>query len=108
MVQAARSGIAYNDFIRMDEAEIAAWVRGSRLQTLDWYKWFRWMTAAMVQPHSKTAIDPKKLINLEAEEELKNKEAPPPPDKEKLKQMEEVFAKWDAEANKNKAGTEWH
>lgn len=95
LVEAARSGIAYNDFITMSEAEIAAYARGSRLRTLDWYRWFRWMTAAIMQPHVKKSIDPQKLIDLE--KEMQEKAPVQAPDKERLKQMEEVFKKWDSE-----------
>jgi hypothetical protein len=92
MVVAAKMGLSYSDYMQMDGVEYAAWLRGNDKRDTESLAWLRWAVAALLQPHSKRAIDPKSLIKLPIDDLIKKA---PMRDEEKWRKMEETFKKWD-------------
>ncbi|HRG64320.1 MAG TPA: hypothetical protein PLV12_00880 [Saprospiraceae bacterium] len=93
MVVAAKMGLSYSDYMQMDGVEYAAWLRGNDKRDTESLAWLRWAVAALLQPHSKRAIDPKSLIKLPIDDLEKNKVVVK--DENKWRQMEETFKQWD-------------
>lgn len=73
-------------------SEVAALVRGYHLRKLEADRMYRWMVAALLQPHSKRAIDPKKLIKLEGDDPKGRSGGSV---REKLAEAEKIFELWD-------------
>ena len=89
MVMAAMMGISLSDYYIMDQFEYAAYLRGWRMRKNEEMRWDRFVLSAMLSPHSKKAIDPKKLITIEGDDIIV-KQA-----KTDFSEAEKVWKKWD-------------
>lgn len=99
LVIASKIGIAYSDYLQMDNYEFAAYIRGYDLRMIDLQKWQRYWTAVLLQPHSKKkGVDPKQLYKFPDENKIPTA---PKVDDWKKKHMEEVFRKWDEQEKNN-------
>lgn len=93
MVAAAKAGISYRDFLLMDAWELAMYVRADELQKIEDMRWARFFVAALLTPHSKKPVRPTDIIKLPDDDLIKRFQSQV--STEKLKQMDEVFKKWD-------------
>jgi hypothetical protein len=99
MILAAKIGLRYDEYLKMDSYEFACWVRGYEIRMWDERVWQRFFTSVLLQPHVKKSIDPQKIIKFPHEKKIPKTERP---DEAKKRHMEEVFRMWDEQEKQNK------
>lgn len=89
MVQAARAGLSFSDYMDMTNSELSAWTRGYEIREVGNKKFFRWAVASLMNLWSKKTLKPTDLMKFH--DEMPN----PEKDAITLKEMEAIWEKWD-------------
>jgi hypothetical protein len=95
LVEAASIGLSYSDYLAMDRKEILLYARGYYLKNVEVRIWERFLTAVLLQPHSKRTISPRSIIEFAEEKDKSNDAWAKMTNKERLAYMDEVHKKWD-------------